>query len=317
MHAQSKRLVVAVVGPTASGKTKLAIELAAALDGEVIACDSRTVYRHMNIGTAKPTMQERKGIEHHLLDVVDPDQVYTAANFKKDAAAVIEDLFTREKLPIVCGGTGLYSRVLLEGLNIPEVEPDETLRKELAELVKEKGVEALEEILEKLDPPSLTRIEKGDVFRLVRAIEVSQKLGPFSQMATMQRPDFDVLWLFLNVHNREILREAIVKRLLVQEADGVIEETKALSQRFGLTRALLNSVPYKEYLAYLDGTMSLEQAREEAVKHNYQLARRQIMWFRKSPKSLEQKRLTFFIDESTEAERLSESMREILQSTRA
>lgn len=313
----SKRLVIAVVGPTASGKTKLAIELASALDGEVIACDSRTVYKHMDIGTAKPTMQERKGIKHHLLDVVEPDQVYTAATFKKDASAVIEDLFSREKLPIVCGGTGLYSRVLLEGLNIPEVEPDETLRQELSELVRKEGVEALEKLLEKLDPPSLKRIEKGDVFRLVRAIEVSQKLGPFSQVATIKRPDFDVVWIFLNVQNREILREAIVKRLLIQEQDGVIEETKALSQRFGLTQALLNSVPYKEYLSYLDGNLALEQAREEAVKHNYQLARRQIMWFRKSPKSLDQKKLTFYIDESTEAERFSESMREILQETRA
>lgn len=313
----SKRLVIAVVGPTASGKTKLAIELASALDGEVIACDSRTVYKHMDIGTAKPTMQERKGIKHHLLDVVEPDQVYTAATFKKDASAVIEDLFSREKLPIVCGGTGLYSRVLLEGLNIPEVEPDETLRQELSELVRKEGVEALEKLLEKLDPPSLKRIEKGDVFRLIRAIEVSQKLGPFSQVATIKRPDFDVVWIFLNVQNREILREAIVKRLLIQEQDGVIEETKALSQRFGLTQALLNSVPYKEYLSYLDGNLALEQAREEAVKHNYQLARRQIMWFRKSPKSLDQKKLTFYIDESTEAERFSESMREILQETRA
>lgn len=317
MQAPSKRLVLAVVGPTASGKTKLAIELASALNGEVIACDSRTVYRYMDIGTAKPTMEERKGIKHHLLDVVDPDQVYTAATFKKDASVVIEDLFSREKLPIVCGGTGLYSRVLLEGLNIPEVEPDEILRKELSELVRREGVEALEKLLEKLDPPSLARIEKGDVFRLVRAIEVSQKLGPFSQVATIKSPDFDVIWIFLNVHNREILREAIVKRLVMQEQDGVIEETKAISQRFGLTQALLNSVPYKEYLSYLDGKMSLEQAREEAVKHNYQLARRQIMWFRKSPKSLDQKKLTFYIDESTEAERLSESMREILQEDRA
>lgn len=309
----AKPLVIAIVGPTCTGKTRLAIELGGKLQGltgkraEVLACDSRTVYRHMDIGTAKPSMQEQAGIKHHMLDLVNPDQVYTAANFKEEGEQVLTSLISRGQMPIVCGGTGLYSRVLLEGMNIPAVAPDEKLRAQLKQLVEEKGVEALHEILSELDPVSLTRIQRNDVFRLSRAIEVSKVLGrPFSQAAGRSEVPYHVLWLFLTVADREVLRKRIIERLKEQVKAGVVDETRHLLSSFGRSQALTNAVPYKEYLQFLEGQIDLDTAHEEAVKHNYQLARRQIMWFRANKNAI-----NICVDKSSEKEQLQISMKEI------
>ncbi|MDX1987806.1 MAG: tRNA (adenosine(37)-N6)-dimethylallyltransferase MiaA [Candidatus Obscuribacter sp.] len=311
--ATAKPLVIAIVGSTCTGKTRLAIELGQKLKSlvgktaEVLACDSRTVYRHMDIGTAKPSLAEQAGIKHHMLDLVNPDQVYTAANFKEEGERVLSSLISQGKVPIVCGGTGLYARVLLEGMNIPAVPPDEKLRAELQQLVDEKGVEALHEILEELDPDSLQRIQRNDVFRLSRAIEVSRALGlPFSQAAGRSDVPYDVLWLFLNVDDRQVLKKRIIDRLQEQVKAGVVDETRHLLSSFGRSQSLTNAVPYKEYLQFLDGQIDLDTAHEEAVKHNYQLARRQIMWFRANKNAI-----NICVDKSSEKEQFEISMKEI------
>lgn len=276
-----KPLVIALVGPTCTGKTALSIDLAKHLNGEIIACDSRTVYQYMDIGTAKPTMEERDGIPHHLLDVVTPEQIYTAANYKEEATVALEQIIAANKIPIVCGGTGLYARALLEGFSMPAVEPNMTLRNELNELAQKEGIEALHKILEVLDPISKNRIQANDRFRIIRAIEVSKALGrPFSEAATRVDVPYDVLWLGLNFSDRNLLKERIILRLEEQLKQGVLDEIAMILKMFGKTQALVNAVPYKEYLQFIDGQLTRQEATQEAIKHNFELARRQVMWFR-------------------------------------
>lgn len=273
--------VIAIVGPTASGKTALSLKLAQSFPVEIVACDSRTIYRRMDIGTAKPSLEEQRAVRHHLLDVADVDQNYTVANYKEDAERAISDIHERGKIPIVCGGTGFYARALLEGLSIPEVPPNQELRDELNDFADKNGNEQLFARLAQLDPQSAEKLNANDRYRVVRALEVSITLGkPFSQAATLKPAPYPTIWIGLGVHNRQYIKDLIEKRLDEQINAGLLDEVKALLNDFGPTRALLNAVPYKEVIAYLDGNCSLEEARLDAQKHNYQLARRQIMWFR-------------------------------------
>ena len=281
---EQKPLVIAIVGPTSSGKTALSIALARKLDSEVIACDSRTIYKDMDIGTAKPTMEERDGIKHHLLDVAEPDQVFTAAQFRQLATDVIENLHERGKIPIVCGGTGFYARALLEGLSIPEVAPQEEMRKELQQLAETEGNAAVRKLLEEIDPASLSKIQENDLFRMIRAIEVTRVLSkPFSEAATTKEVPFDVIWIGLGFEDREVLRDRIESRLQQQLDDGLVEESRELLSKYGKTRSLVNAVTYKQMINYLEGTWTYEEAVQDCIRHNYQLARKQLMWFRSNP----------------------------------
>ena len=276
-----KPLVVAIVGPTCTGKTDLAIEIATRLNGEIVACDSRTVYKYMDIGTAKPTATEQRGITHHMLDLVEPTESYTAANYKADGTKCLQEILQRGQLPIVCGGTGFYSRALLEGFKIPEVLPQEDLRNELKDLAEREGVEKVREILAQIDPDSLSTINERDLFRMTRAIEVTRVLGiPFSRAKGREEVPFDVLWFALGAADRELLKKRITERMDRHLEIGVFAEIEALYKRFGKVKAIVNAVPYKEYVQYIEGELSLDDARLEAIKHNMELARRQTMWFR-------------------------------------
>lgn len=274
-------LVIAVVGPTCSGKTSLAIELAKALDGEIVASDSRTIYKFMNIGTAKPTATEQAQVPHHMLDIIEPDQVYTASQFKREAGEVLRKLTGAGKIPVVCGGTGFYIRALLEGLKMPEVEPQQEIRDELAKVAAEHGVEHLREILRQLDPISAEKIGVNDRFRLIRAIEVSRVLEmPFSQAASREPVPYNIVWIGLTATRRELLKERIIERIDSQLQDGLVAEVQSIYTKFGATQALTNTVAYAEFIQHIDGSLSLEQAREETIKHSVALARRQLIWFR-------------------------------------
>jgi tRNA dimethylallyltransferase len=274
-------LVIAVVGPTCSGKTKLAIDLARELKGEILCADSRTIYKEMNIGTAKPTADEQNAVRHHLLDLALPTQTYTLAQFQKAGLSLIESLQSQEKVPVVAGGTGLYVRALLEGLSIPEVEPNQELREELQALAALHGREYLRGILQELDPQSAASIGPNDAFRLIRAIEVSKISGrPFSQLKQKKAVPFQVIWLGLTYTNREVLKYKIEERLKEQLSTGLIEETRALLEKYGHSHTLENTVAYKEVLSYLAGKINEEEALKEAIAHTYALARRQIIWFR-------------------------------------
>jgi tRNA dimethylallyltransferase len=276
-----KPWVIALVGPTASGKTALSLRLAQTLGGEIIACDSRTVYKYMDIGTAKPSRVEQDTVPHHLLDLVTPDQVYSVSQYQEAGSDTLAQITSRGNIPIVCGGTGFYARALLQGLKIPEVAPQEELRAALSARAAVDGVESLRVLLRQLDPVSAEKIGRNDKFRLIRAIEVSQVMQkPFSQVAQKEEVPYRIIWLGLTVKDRVILKKRIRERILLQLDDGLIEEVRTIYMRFGATQTIMNAITYKEYIKYIDGNSSLEQAFEESVMHTNILARRQLTWFR-------------------------------------
>lgn len=235
----------------------------------------------MDVGTAKPSIEERSGVPHYMFDVIDPDQSYTVADYKEQATEVMNGIFARGLTPVVCGGTGFYARALLEGLSIPEVPPQEEMRKELRELADRSGNEVLFQKLQELDPVTATRLNPNDVFRVIRAIEVSRFCQkPFSQVVSRVDLPFKVIWIGLRPSQRDVLRTLIAKRFEAMMELGLIDEVKMLLQKFGKCRTLLNTVNYSEFIPYIDGKIDLQQAIDEAVTHNNQLARRQIIWFK-------------------------------------
>ncbi|MBS2005829.1 MAG: tRNA (adenosine(37)-N6)-dimethylallyltransferase MiaA [Cyanobacteria bacterium SZAS TMP-1] len=305
--SQEKPWVIALVGPTASGKTALSIKLAQELGGEIVACDSRTVYKYMDIGTAKPTAEEQAQARHHLLDVALPDEVYTVSRYQEDAAAALAEISSRGKIPIVCGGTGFYCRALLEGLKMPEVAPQLELRAELSARAERDGVESLRDILRSLDAVSAERIGRNDKFRLIRAIEVSQILQkPFSQAAEITDVPYRIIWLGLTINDREHLKSRIRARIAAQVEEGLVEEVRTIYMQFGATQTIMNAIAYKEYVNHIQGNYSLEEAFEEAAANTAALAKRQLTWYRANSA------ITWMaIDEQNSDQLFAESMIEI------
>ena len=275
-----KPKVIAVVGPTASGKTKLAIELAHKLNGEVISADSRLVYKGFDIASAKPTMEEREGIPHHLIDIVEPEFNYSAGNYVEDAKRAIEDILSRNKTPIVAGGTGLYFRVLLEHYDLPKVETDFELRTELEKRSKE---DLLEE-LEKVDKTTYERVKDANLRRIIRALELIKTLKkPLSEIQLEKEPEYDVEWVMPEIPSREWLYDRINKRVDIMVEMGIIEETKNLIAKHGRIGNIVDTIGYKEILTYLDGQATLDSALDKLKQHSRNYAKRQLTWFRKNP----------------------------------
>ncbi len=275
-----KPKVIAVAGPTASGKTKLAIELAHKLDGEVVSADSRLVYKGFDIASAKPTMEERAGIPHHLIDIVEPEFNYSAGNYVEDAKRAIEDILSRGKTPIVAGGTGLYFRVLLEHYDLPKVETNFELRAELEKRSKE---DLLEE-LEKVDKITYERVKDANLRRIIRALELIKTLKkPLSEIQLEKEPEYDVEWIMPEIPSREWLYDRINKRVDIMVEMGIIDETKNLIAKHGRIGNIVDTIGYKEILTYLDGQATLEEALEKLKQHSRNYAKRQLTWFRKNP----------------------------------
>ena len=275
-----KPKVIAVVGPTASGKTKLAIELAHKLNGEVISADSRLVYKGFDIASAKPTMEEREGIPHHLIDIVEPEFNYSAGNYVEDAKRAIEDILSRNKTPIVAGGTGLYFRVLLEHYDLPKVETDFELRANLEKRSKE---DLLEE-LEKVDKITYERVKDANLRRIIRALELIKTLKkPLSEIQLEKEPEYNVEWIMPEIPSREWLYDRINKRVDIMVEMGIIDETKNLIAKHGRIGNIVDTIGYKEILTYLDGQATLEEALDKLKQHSRNYAKRQLTWFRKNP----------------------------------
>lgn len=275
-----KPKVIAVVGPTASGKTKLAIELAHKLNGEVISADSRLVYKGFDIASAKPTLEEREGIPHHLIDIVEPEFNYSAGNYVEDAKKAIEDIFSRGKTPIVAGGTGLYFRILLENYNLPNVETDYELR---AKLEKRSREDLLEE-LKNVDKPTFERVKDANLRRIIRALELIILLKkPLSEIQLEKEPEYEVEWQMPKIPSREWLYDRINKRVDVMVEMGIIEETKNLIAKHGRIGNIVDTIGYKEILTYLDGEATLEEALDKLKQHTRNYAKRQLTWFRRNP----------------------------------
>lgn len=276
-----KPKVIAIAGPTASGKTKMAIELAKQIDGEIISADSRLVYKGFDIAAAKPTVKERDGIPHHLIDIVEPEYDYSVADYHDDAKKAIYDILSRGKTPIVAGGTGLYFRVLLENYDLPRVEANPKLRAELDSREKE---DLLAE-LKNLDKISYKKLIDANKRRIVRALEVTKILNrPFSEVSTQKEPEFEVEWKMPKINSREELYERINQRVDKMVEDGLIEETKKLLEKHGRIKNFVCTIGYQEVLTYLDGEATLEEALDKLKQHSRNYAKRQLTWFRKNPK---------------------------------
>ena len=275
-----KPKVIAVVGPTASGKTKLAIDLAKQINGEIISADSRYVYKGFNIASAKPTLEEQEGIPHHLIDIVEPEVDYSVADFYDDAKKAIYEIIARGKTPIIAGGTGLYFRVLLETYDLPRVEANPDLRKEHDK--REKDDLIIE--LKLLDPNGYEKIKDANKRRIVRALEVTKILGkPFSEASVEKEPEFEVDWRIPYIESREILYDRINRRVDLMVEQGLIAETKSLLQKHGRIKNFVCTIGYQEILTYLDGEVSLEEALDKLKQHTRNYAKRQLTWFRRNP----------------------------------
>lgn len=284
--SKSKPTVIAIVGPTGSGKTALSLSLAEALNAEIIACDSRTLYRHFNIGTAKPSSIELQRIRHHLIDVAEPDENYTVAQFCEQANEAIENMLRRGKQPLVCGGTGFYARALLEGLDIPAVAPQEELREQWRKDAEENGNAFLHEKLKQVDPVTAAKVNWNDRFRVIRALEVYHVSGkPMSEVARKSAPPFNTIWIGLTTNDRAELHKIIKERFAQQVQDGILDETRRLYERYGASQKLLHTVNYKQLTQHIEGQLDLQSAFDAAIIHNNQLARKQLMWFRSNPQT--------------------------------
>jgi len=271
--------IIAITGPTATGKTSLAIQIAKAINGEIISADSRLIYKGFDIASAKPTLEERQGIEHYLIDIVEPEVDYSVANFCDDAKLAIEKIRAKGKVPIIVGGTGLYFRILLEDFDMPRVEPDYELRTRLEKM----DTQELHEVLKKLDPVSAEKIHFNNKVKIIRSIEVYETLKkPHSEVAGKKEPEFDVEWIGLNYKNRADLYARIDKRVDIMVENGLIEETKALLEKHGRITNFVNTIGYQEILQYLDGTISLEEAIANIKQNSRRYAKRQLTWFRRN-----------------------------------
>ena len=275
-----KQKVIAIVGPTASGKTTMAINLALEIGGEIVSADSRLVYKGFNIASAKPKIEERKGVPHHLIDIVEPEYDYSVGDYYRDAKGAIEDILSRGKTPIVAGGTGLYFRVLLENYNLPEVETNYELRAELDKKEKEELLESLKLI----DEVTYERVKDGNKRRIVRALEMINTLGkPLSSFDIQKEPEYDVEWMMPELKSREWLYDRINRRVDLMAEQGIVDETKHLLEKHGRIKNFVSTIGYKEILEYLDGKCSLDEALDKLKQHTRNYAKRQLTWFRRNP----------------------------------
>jgi len=257
----------------------MAINLAKTNNGEIISADSRLVYKGFDIAAAKPTIKERQGIEHYLIDVVEPEVNYSVANFLDDARVAIEKIIKKGKTPIVVGGTGLYFRILLEDFDLPRVAPDHELRAELEKIESAK----LHEMLKELDPIGAEKIHFNNKVKLIRAIEVSKTMNaPHSEVAGKKELEYDVEWIGLNPSDRAVLYKRIDDRVDKMVKSGLIEETKSLLEKHGRINNFVNTIGYQEILEYLDGKISLEEAISTIKQNSRRYAKRQLTWFRRN-----------------------------------
>ena len=279
-------LVVAVLGPTATGKSALALSIAVRFGGEIVSCDSTAVYRGFDIGTDKLPSDERRGIPHHLIDIADPTDEYTAAQYARDAAAAIRDVQARGRLPIVAGGTGFYFRALTRGL-FPGPGRDAALRTRLDLIAERRGVEWLHRLLRRVDAASATRIQSRDQKRIVRALEVFFLTGrPLTDHFTETRspiPEMDVLAIGLRLPADHV-SERVTRRVDEQFARGLLDEIRALLARGVPEDARpFGGLVYRQALEHLHGVRDEASTRALIAQENRRYARRQLIWFRKEP----------------------------------
>lgn len=274
----NKIKVIAIVGPTASGKTKFSINLAQKINGEIISADSRLVYKGFNIGTAKPTKAEMNNIPHYMIDIVEPDVEYSAGLYKESASKIIEEISSKGKVPIIVGGTGLYIDILLKGYKLPGVEAN----KELRESLSKKSNNELFEMLSRLDPSAIAGLEINDRKKIIRTIEIISSTGKkLEESRGMTESIYEIEWIGKNFRRNE-LYQRIDDRVENMIDAGLIDETNDLLNKYGRVYNLVNTIGYREIIQFLDGIISLNEAKELLKKNTRNYAKRQLTWFRKN-----------------------------------
>jgi tRNA dimethylallyltransferase len=294
--------VVAIVGPTATGKTKLAVGLSLRFGGEVVSADSMQVYRGLDVGTAKPTAEEMCGVPHHLIDFLDPSQPFSVADFVALASKSIVEIHARGKLPIVAGGTGLYVRSLLCGLSFSPQGRDDAFREELNRKAEQEGAEKIWEMLREIDPESAERIHPNNVGRVIRAIDVYRVTGitmteQIRRSREMPSP-YDSVIIGLTYRDRSKLYEAINRRVDVMMQKGLLQEAETVFKMENPGTAS-QAIGYKEFFPYFRGECSVEESVEQVKQESRRYAKRQLTWFRRD-ESLQ----WLYVDEAVNSEEL-------------
>ena len=291
------------------GKTKLAIELAKKVNGEIISCDSMQIYKSLNIGTAKPTKEEMQGIKHYLIDVVEPNQRFSVSNYKLIATEAIEEILSKNKMPIVVGGTGLYVDSLIYNINYYDVKIDEKYRNELEKIAKEDGLEILYEIATKIDPEAMRKISKNDKKRIIRVLEIYKQTGKTKTELEVESRKTEIKYNFkifaINIE-REILYDRINKRVDEMINNGLIEEVREILKKYKEFPTAMQGLGYKETKEYIDGKITKEELINKVKLETRRYAKRQLTWFRKN------KNIIWLDGKNTQEENLNKILEEIV-----
>ena len=278
--------IICIAGPTASGKTALAVELAKELNGEVVSCDSMQVYRRMDIGTAKPNQAEMQGIIHHMLDVADPDEDFSVSRYCEMATPIVDDIVARGKTAIIAGGTGLYMDALIRGNDFAPY-PATGRREELEERADREGIEALMAWLQYIDPEAAAKLHLSDRKRIIRALEVyletGETISTHNKRTQAIPPRYQPLWLGLDFEDRAVLYNRIDRRVDIMLEQGLITEIEELlAAGIPQKSTAMQAIGYKEFLAAMDGQCTIMQAAEDVKKASRHYAKRQLTWFRRN-----------------------------------
>lgn len=279
--------IVCIAGPTASGKTALAVALAKEINGEVVSCDSMQVYKGMDIGTAKPTVEEMEGIPHHMLSVAEPDEDFSVSRYCEMAAPIVDDIVARGKVAIIAGGTGLYMDSLIRG-NAFAPFPSTGVREKLEAQADAEGMEAMLRWLESIDPEAAARLHLSDRKRIIRALEVYLETGEtitaHNKKTQAIPPRYTPLWLGLDFAQRSDLYHRIDLRVGLMLQMGLIEEIRSLLDA-GIPKktTAMQAIGYKEFIAALEGTCTIEEAADQVRQSSRRYAKRQLTWFRRNP----------------------------------
>lgn len=283
-----KPKVIVIGGPTASGKTALSIELAKTINGEIVSADSMQIYKEMNIGTAKPDEDEKQNIKHYMLDIINPNERYSVADYKRDAKNAIREIISKGKIPIVAGGTGLYIDSLIYEIEYAEIDFDIEYRKQLEERVEKEGLEKLYKEAEKIDQEAIEKISVNDKKRILRILEIYHQTGKTKteiEKESRKKPEFDYKMFAIDM-NREILYERINKRVDLMIEEGLIEEVKKIYEKYKEFPTAMQALGYKEVVEYLDKKVSKEEMIEKIKMESRRYAKRQLTWFRKNKETI-------------------------------
>ena len=278
--------IICIAGPTASGKTALAVELAKELHGEVVSCDSMQIYRRMNIGTAKPTMEEMQGIPHHMIDVAEPDEDFSVSRYCEMASGIVDDMIARGKTAIIAGGTGLYMDSLIKG-NAFAPFPSTGMREKLEQQADREGLEAMHALLASIDPESAARLPVADRKRVIRALEVYYETGETITQHNLKTqaipPKYTPLWLGLDFEDRADLYRRIDLRVELMLQSGLVEEIQSLlSEGIPAHCTAMQAIGYKEFVDALEGRATIAEAAAQVQQSSRRYAKRQLTWFRRN-----------------------------------